>query len=67
LGPCCLAGIVALSALTIAAPQQARESRAVYSFDDRPTGYDGGHSDWFKQSFLDLNEDLREERTTRKQ
>jgi len=58
---------VALSALTIAAPQQARESRAVYSFDDRPTGYDGGHSDWFKQSFLDLNEDLREERTTRKQ
>ncbi|MEA3413362.1 MAG: thioredoxin fold domain-containing protein [Pseudomonadota bacterium] len=32
----------------------------IYSFDDRPTDYDGGHPDWFKQSFLDLDEDLDE-------
>jgi thioredoxin-related protein len=57
---CGLAGLLAFSALTIAAPEQARESSTVYSFDDRPTGYDGRHPDWFKQSFLDLDEDLRE-------
>ncbi len=29
-----------------------------YSFDDRPTDYEGGHPPWFEQSFLDLREDL---------
>ena len=39
---------------------QAAESRQMYSFDDRPTEYDGGYPAWFKQSFLDLDEDLDE-------
>ena len=39
---------------------QAAESLQMYSFDDRPTEYDGGYPAWFKQSFLDLDEDLDE-------
>ena len=37
---------------------QAVDPRQIYSFDDRPTDYEGGHPAWFKQSFLDLDEDL---------
>ena len=34
---------------------QATESRQIYSFDDRPTDYNGDYPAWFKQSFLDLD------------
>lgn len=37
---------------------QSAGSRDIYSFDDRPTDYRGGHPEWFKESFLDLGEDL---------
>lgn len=40
--------------------QEAEEARTPYSFDDRPTDYEGDHPDWFKMSFLNLAEDLDE-------
>lgn len=52
--------VLAVHALAGNVPGQAAESRATYSFDDRPTSYDGGYPQWFKQSFLDLDEDLEE-------
>lgn len=51
----CLAAVVFLSCAS------ASEDRArYYSFDDRLTDYDGEHPEWFKTSFLDLDEDLAE-------
>ncbi|MEA3411776.1 MAG: thioredoxin fold domain-containing protein, partial [Pseudomonadota bacterium] len=38
----------------------AQDRARYYSFDDRLTDYEGGHPDWFKVSFFDLNEDLEE-------
>jgi thioredoxin-related protein len=32
----------------------------IYSFDDRPTGYDGSYPPWFKQTLFDLEYDLDE-------
>lgn len=32
----------------------------LYSFDDRPTDYDGDFPTWFKESFFDLDDDLDE-------
>jgi thioredoxin-related protein len=36
------------------------DTEKIYSFDDRPTDYDGSLPEWFKQSFLNLDEDLDE-------
>ncbi|MEA3278714.1 MAG: thioredoxin fold domain-containing protein [Pseudomonadota bacterium] len=55
-----LSGLALLLTLSTHSPAQAAESRRVYSFDDRPTDYEGGHPPWFKESFLDLGEDLDE-------
>jgi thioredoxin-related protein len=53
-----LIGGLAANLLAPLVPVLAAESNGIYSFDDRPTAYDGGHPDWFKQSFLDLDDDL---------
>lgn len=55
-----LSGIMSVQVLIGDIPGQAAESGSAYSFDDRPTDYDGGYPDWFKQSFLDLDDDLDE-------
>ena len=55
-----VAGILAAHALACGATAQPQEPSETYSFDDRPTDYDGGYPDWFKRSFFDLDDDLDE-------
>ncbi len=55
-----LACLTAFLALAGGDAAQAAKPSQIYSFDDRPTDYDGGYPAWFKQSFLDLDEDLDE-------
>jgi thioredoxin-related protein len=55
-----IAGLIAFLGMFGEAFARADEAAPVYSFDDRPTDYDGAHPPWFKESFLELDEDLRE-------
>jgi thioredoxin-related protein len=55
-----LAVVFAAHALISGVSAQAQEPSETYSFDDRPTDYDGGYPNWFKRSLLDLDDDLDE-------
>ncbi|MEA3411775.1 MAG: hypothetical protein U9R74_09570, partial [Pseudomonadota bacterium] len=44
-----------LALIFFCAASLAQDRARYYSFDDRLTDYEGGHPDWFKVSFFDLN------------
>jgi len=52
--------LICLTLLLVCATSAAQNKARYYSFDDRLTDYDGQQPEWFKASFLDLDEDLKE-------
>ncbi|MCP4409441.1 MAG: thioredoxin fold domain-containing protein [Gammaproteobacteria bacterium] len=56
----CVAVVTLAQFPVVSGVARAQDAPEHYSFDDLPTGYLGGHPDWFKVSFLDLREDLDE-------
>jgi len=52
--------MICLVLLLVCTASVAQNKARYYSFDDRMIDYDGEHPEWFKASFLDLNEDLTE-------
>ncbi|MEN8132640.1 MAG: thioredoxin fold domain-containing protein, partial [Pseudomonadota bacterium] len=56
----CSAVVTLAQSPIISGIARAQDVPKQYTFDDLPTDYLDGHPDWFKASFLDLREDLKE-------